>query len=208
MSGAVSAAWRPEPDRATAWIDVTVPATPEAVAAIVQDPRGTGLAGELIAFTSAERSPEQRHTRYAVAMPWPLRPRRFAITSTRHPCAGGLWLLNRSDPEDAAPWSVDGVDGVLYCSDYRLRAVSGGCRIERILSIDLKLPDARPVDRQAAGSGDARRRAALRQGRRRGGLSVRTRGGALRRRPAPGAPPHPCGAGQRPGRTSTQVMRS
>ena len=140
VSGAVSAAWRPEPDRATAWIDVTVPATPEAVAAIVQDPRGTGLAGELLAFTSAERSPEQRHTRYAVAMPWPLRPRRFAITSTRHPCTGGLWLLNRSNPEDAAPWSVDGVDGVLYCSDYRLRAVSGGCRIERLLSIDLKLP--------------------------------------------------------------------
>jgi hypothetical protein len=137
VRGGLSAAWRPEPDRATAWLDVTVPAAPQDLRVLIQDPGDAGIAGQLLHFESEEITPTLRRTRYAVAMPWPLSPRVFAITSTHHEDPDALWVLNR---QDATPWERDGVHSTVYRSDYRLRAVEGGCRIERFLSIDLKLP--------------------------------------------------------------------
>ena len=114
-----------------------MPASPQDLRVLIQDPGDSGLAGQLLHFEFEELTPTTRRLRYAVAMPGPLSPRLFAITSTHHEDPDALWILTH---QDDTPWEREGVHSTVYRSDYRLRAVEGGCRIERILSIDLRLP--------------------------------------------------------------------
>lgn len=136
VSGQVAAFWLSQSDRATAVLDLTVPAAPERLLAVIQDPGASGLAGNLLHWESTAIEPDRWRLRYIVGMPWPLQRRVFTVQTSRHSDGESLWLLARQDP---TPWDADGQPCILHRSDYRLRPVPDGCHFQRIISLDLKL---------------------------------------------------------------------
>lgn len=139
QSGPGRAAWRLEPIGYAAYLSVDLGCPPEVVLDILQDPGESGLAGQLMYWSSSQVAPQTWALRYTTVLPWPMRNRSFRATIRKHvDRSGDHWFFSRHDP---TPWpSAPGLLCTLQFADYRLRPIHGGCTLERIIGLDLRFP--------------------------------------------------------------------